>query len=621
MKLYTSFLFKYFAFWLFVFNLNRIVFILFYLHEFNETSLSELLAIPYHAMALDISMICYFAAVPLLASFIQQFILNEFAPAVIKYYTLLLLILYGTIVAGELNLYAEWQTKIDYKAVAFLVHPSEVFETATNTQTLIFFCYLILFIVLNYWCYIKLVKTKLPPLKNKMGTRILIASFYLVACTSLLIIGLRGGLQPIPINQSWSYFSNHNIVNQVSVNDGWNLLGSIYQNSNYLNKNPYVEVPMKEARERVNQLYNVKDTTIHFLSTNNPNIVFLILESFSADVIKSCNGDSGITPEFEKLIGQGYLFDSIYSSGTLSHQGMTSIFSGFPSQTVTSIIKEQSKYSKLPSLVKKLSKKGYNTSFYFGGQLTYGNIKSYMYFNNFNKIKDIYDYDDAIPRGKLGVHDQYTLADHLKELNQKPEPFFSALFTLSTHSPYDIPSRWKIDKGGNERDFLNAANYTDSCIGAYILECKKQKWYSNTLFVLVADHGKHTHYNRSFFSPELRHIPLLFFGEVIKLEFRGKENHLVGSQHDLAATLLSQLNIDHKEFKWSKDLMNPYSKQFAFYTGPTWAAWCGPDGFISYDYRLKDLNWKVINDEANTQSYVLNAKTHLEVLFQEYLDY
>ena len=208
------------------------------------------------------------------------------------------------------------------------------------------------------------------------------STVWLVFGGLLITIGIRGGIQQIPINQSWAYYSNNNAINLASVNSLWNLLGSIYQNAETLNKNAYITMAMDSAKSKVNLLLKVeKDTTIHFLTNHKPNIVFLILESFSADLIQSCGGDTGLTPQIEKLISEGYLFDNIYSSGTLSHQGIASIFSGFPAQPSTSIIKEQAKFSKLPSLNKRLIKLGYNTSFYYGGQLTYANIKSYMYFN------------------------------------------------------------------------------------------------------------------------------------------------------------------------------------------------------------------------------------------------
>lgn len=582
----------------------------------------HLLSMPMHAFMLDLSMISYVLALPLALIVIQQFLEKEIALPIIKYYSMLLVLIYLMIGAAEINLYAEWQTKIDYRAVVYLSQPAEVFETATYTQTFIFFVYLILMMYLLFRLYQFLVSDAIIARKQSILKNSMHASALLIMGAVGITLGIRGGVQQIPINQSWAYYSKNNTVNQASVNSLWNLLGSLYQNSTNMDKNPYIIMSMDEANNVVKALYQVeKDTTIFFINHKKPNIVFLILESFSADVIQSCGGDTGITPQIEKLIKDGYLFTNIYSSGTLSHQGIAAIFSGFPAQPTTSIIKEHAKFSKLPSLNKRLLKLGYNTSFYFGGQLTYANIKSYMYVNQFHKIKDIDDYPDDMPRGKLGIHDQYTLTDHLNELNSKPPPFFSSIFTVSTHSPYDIPARWNIQKGGSERDFLNAAWYSDSCIGAYISECKKQSWYKNTLFVLMADHSKHTHYDRNYFEPLNRHIPLLFFGEVLRPEFKGKKNVIVGAQHDLVSTLLNQLHQQADEFKWSKNLMNPNVHQFAYYALTTGFGWITPTHALAYNYQNKSNDWNNCEQQTCTDSLNYKGKAYLQKLFQEYLDY
>lgn len=577
---------------------------------------------PFHAFMLDISMISYIIALPLLLFVIQHFIARPFAILTIKIYSFIIAAIYLLITAAEINLYAEWLTKIDYRAIVYLNHPSEVFQTATYAQTLLFFVYIIVTMILFIRFYNYAVFSKVEFHEATLIPKAVKSTVWLVFGGLLITIGIRGGIQQIPINQSWAYYSNNNAINLASVNSLWNLLGSIYQNAETLNKNAYITMAMDSAKSKVNLLLKVeKDTTIHFLTNHKPNIVFLILESFSADLIQSCGGDTGLTPQIEKLISEGYLFDNIYSSGTLSHQGIASIFSGFPAQPSTSIIKEQAKFSKLPSLNKRLIKLGYNTSFYYGGQLTYANIKSYMYFNQFHKIKDIDDYDSNIPRGKLGIHDQYTLTDHINELNQKAAPFFSGLFTVSTHSPYDIPMKWKINKGGAERDFLNAAWYSDSCIGAYISECKKQAWYKNTLFVLIADHSKHTHYDRNYFEPKNRHIPLLFFGDVLNTSFKGKTNHMMGAQNDLVCTLLKQLNQDAAEFKWSKNLMNPYAQAYAYYALTSGFGWATPGQFLVYNYQNNNNDWNTCKNQASTDSLNEIGKAYLQVLFQEYLDY
>lgn len=617
-----KFFLKYSLYWLILFNCVRLLFLLYYHESLVDVTFLELISLPYHAFMLDLSMISYIISLPLLLLVCQKFFITNFALPIIKFYTILIALIYVIIGAAEINLYAEWQTKIDYRAIVYLSQPSEVFETATYSQTLIFFVYVILSLVALYKAYNYFIPNRIESSSDTFLYKAVKTFSLLIIGATTIALGIRGGLQQIPINQSWAYYSNNNTINLASVNSLWNLLGSLYQNSSTLDKNPYITMDMNLAKAKVEKLYEVKkDSTIKFITHSKPNIVFLILESFSADLIQSCGGDSGITPQIEKLINEGYLFTNIYSSGTLSHQGIASIFSGFPAQPTTSIIKEHAKFSKLPSLNKRLIKLGYNTSFYFGGQLTYANIKSYMYFNQFHKIKDIDDYEDIIPRGKLGIHDQYTLSDHLNELNKKPQPFFSGIFTVSTHSPYDIPVKWKIEKGGSERDFLNAAWYSDSCIGAYINECKKQSWYKNTLFVLIADHSKHTHYDRNYFEPLNRHIPLLFFGGVLNHEFEGKKNNIIGTQSDLLSTILKQLNEETVEFKWSKNLMNPYTNEFAFYALTSGFGWITPNNALAFNYQNNANDWNNCANANYTDSLNTIGKAYLQLLFQTYLDY
>ena len=86
---------------------------------------------------------------------------------------------------------------------------------------------------------------------------------------------------------------------------------------------------------------------------------------------------------------------------------------------------------------------GYHSSYFFGGQLTYGNIKGYLFSQGFDLHKDESHYN-YLPSGRLGVHDEYMFAQFKDELNQLPEPFMSTLFTISSHSPFDFPAEHKL---------------------------------------------------------------------------------------------------------------------------------------------------------------------------------
>jgi phosphoglycerol transferase MdoB-like AlkP superfamily enzyme len=609
--------FRQFLFWIAFFNFTRIIFLLYHIRLIliEKVPLTDILQFPFRALRLDFATACYIMVIPFLILLVQSVYSPKWMNMVNKVYTGILCFAYSLTAAGEMGIYSEWKTKLTYKVIKYLSHPSEIYNSSeTGIFTLLVFLFFFMFLV-GIFAYIKFFAVDIIREKRNF----IFSIFFLLVAPPLMFIGLRGGTQQIPINQSESYFSRHNIVNLASVNNFFNLYISIFENLPNFNRNPYVFMDSKKAAEVIREIYSVKkDTTISFLKNPHPNIVLLIMESWSADLIEDLGGEPGITPEFKKLEKNGILFDQFYGSGTRSEQGMACIFGGFPAHPISSITVQPDKFVKLPSLTQDLQKEGYYTSFYFGGQLIYGNIKSYIIFNNFDKIMEGSDFPGNIPRGKLTIHDQYTLAYQLNELGKQKQPFFSTLFTGSTHSPWDQPYKHPLNWGDNEHNYINSAYYTDHCLGDYFANAAKQPWYDNTLFIIVADHSRNSYRNWHPYSKEYHKIPMLFYGNVIKDEFRGKRWHKLGNQHDLPATILAQLGMDHKRFHWSKNLFNPYTPDFAYFTTEDGDGWIRPDAYFSFDATTNFYHFMEI-PPAIKDSVLMEGKAYLQGVFGEYV--
>jgi phosphoglycerol transferase MdoB-like AlkP superfamily enzyme len=303
---------------------------------------------------------------------------------------------------------------------------------------------------------------------------------------------------------------------------------------------------------------------------------------------------------------------------------MTAIFSAFPAlPAATSIIGQPGKYAHLPCLNNELHALGYSSSFLFGGQLSYGNIKAYMYYNQFARILEGKDFASHIPRGKLGVHDEYLYARQLQELKHEKEPFFAAMFTASSHSPYDMPMKKedKVDWGGDENDYVNSIRYADKQLYDFIQKSKKETWFNNTLFVFVADHSHRSPKLWAQHQPEYRKIPMLFWGNVIKDEFKGYRYKKVASQLDLAATLLHQLQLSSEKYLWSKNLFNPYSKPFAFYETFDGFGFIHSGNAIVYSHSNNTFLYESYRTTSNKMKVEKEGKSFLQTMFQEYTDY
>lgn len=598
----------------------RLVFMLAYSRSIflEEIALGEILSTFYYALKLDLATASYFLIIPLFILFFQSLFSPNWLNLVNKVYTGIMLFVFVLINTIELGLYAEWRSKLTYKAFSYLDHPDEIIKSAETGQSILLVLFLAGISFAGIYIYNRYFFTSIL----RIRIRLIYSLLFLLIGPVFMVLIARGGIQEIPINQSQSYFSKHLILNNAATNSAFNLFISVNENIKNLDKNPFLEMPFEEADPIVKRLFEQKSDSIpKILNQENPNIVLLILESWSADLIESLGGEPGITPFFRSLEKESLLFDNIYGSGPRSEQAMASIFSGFPAHPISSITVQPDKYQGLPSWVHMLNDKGYHSSFYFGGQLIYGNIKSYILYNAFDEVKEVYDFDPDLPRGKLGIHDEYTLLEMAEDLNQVKEPFLSAIFTLSSHSPYDQPKPEKevLPWGDNERDYINSAYYTDQSLKKFFEKARKSKWFKNTLFIIVADHSHNSYRNHDMQESEYHKIPLLFYGPVLKPEFRGKINTHLGYQPDLAATLLPQIGLDASAFPWSKNLLDDKTSEFAYTAYEEGFAWLRPTGQVSYEKRL-NYYYKNTVPENQFDSISKEGKAFLQVLFQDYME-
>lgn len=612
-------LFRQFLYWLLVFFIARAIFLIYYSQSISNesSSLQEVLLCFWYALPLDISTTCYILLFPFLLLTVNSFLGFRWINTVNLIYSAFILLIFSLITTAELGIYGEWKTKLQYKALKYLANPAEVYNSAVTTTFFLLIGILVAQYVGLTLCYYKYIHSKRVILIRK----VLPMSIFFLVIAILLFIGIRGGFMAIPINQSQSYYSKHNILNLAAVNSGYGMMMSSLESYKVNKVNPFKVMDMAKAEEIVNRLYQVeKDTTISILKTVRPNIVLIILESWSADVIEAITGEKGITPRFNNLVDKGILFTQTYTTGNRSEQAMVSIFGGFPATPIVSLSHNLDKIFKLPSLIKIFNGEGYNTSFYFGGQLIYGGIRSYLWVNEFDVIVEQKDFDSNLPTGKLGYHDEYAFGRMLTDLSHVKEPFFSVIFTQSSHSPYDQPKSETIHFADLENEYLNSVYYTDKCLGDFVESAEKQPWYDSTLFIIVADHSHSTHKAWSVLSKEYRRIPLLFYGNVIRDEFKGTKISRITSQNDLSKSILKQLNLDAKEFKWSRDLFNPTTQEFAYFEATDGVGWVTPNGYYSY-HRKNDNYYQLEIPENMKDSIITDGKAYLQVLFQEYINY
>ncbi|WP_316789197.1 LTA synthase family protein [Pedobacter frigoris] len=610
---------RFFLFWLLFFFIDRLTFLIINFKKIAVNFTQDIIATFYHALPLDLSMIAYIVVIPLLSY--VYWLLSGRKIVELKWlsiYNKALVVLFSILSVANFNIYREWGSKINAKALGFAIStPNEALASSASSPIGLSIASMALLIILGFVIQRRVVLRTLEFTKTPVWLRS-IAVLLLFFINFLLI---RGGLTGSPITQSMAYFSKDQTLNNAAVNTEWNLMSSLLA-SRMTKSNPYLYMDKQRADAIVKDLYTpAKDTTVNLLTTNRPNVVLVIIESFTADLIKTLGGDAGITPNFENLIQQGVLFSNVYSTGSRTDKGLVGTLAGFPTLAAGSIVKWPEKMQKLPAISQALFKNGYHTSFFYGGESEFDNYKAFILSHNYQKLIDRNDFKNA-GGTSWGQFDEVVFARQTEELNKEPQPFFSTLLTLTNHEPYGLPGAYKFGRADNVAKFKSTAYYTDSCIHAYLNNAKKQAWYKNTLFVFIADHGHLLPRNsQEIFNPGRYHIPLLFYGEVIRKEFRGKKFENTGSQSDVAATLLSQLNINAKDFAWSKNLLNPYINSFAFFSWDNGMGFIDNQQCVTFDNVGKTVLYNSNDKDAKqTEKTLNNAKSYLQKVYQQFIE-
>lgn len=536
----------------------------------------------------------------------------------INLYNKFFIVCFSLLAVINFNIYREWGSKVNERAFGFLIDtPNEALASSASSPLLLSGIIFLILIIVSFYLNAKITKTEYRLKKAPIWLKIV----SVILLIGINFTGIRGGFGVAPNNQSMAYFSEHQILNHAAVNTEWNLISSILA-SKKTNKNPYLYFTEKEATKKVTALYHTdRDTTLQILNNKTPNVVIFLLESFTANLTKTLGNETGITPHFDSLIHKGFLFSKIYATGNRTDKGVIGTLAGFPTLGTGSIVKWPEKMQKLPAISNALAQKKYHNSFFYGGESEFDNYKAFILSHDYHTLIDKNSFEKKDMNSKWGAYDDLVFTKQLQFLNSAKQPFFSTILSLTNHEPFELPTAYKFGNNDPIQKFKSTAYYTDSCINAYLTKAKKQKWYKNTLFIFIADHGHIYPKNKyDIFRPERYHIPMLFFGDVIKEEFRGKNSDKIGSQQDLAATLLAQLNISAKEFTWSKNLLNPYTKGFAFFTWDNGLGFINQQQCITFDNVGKTIIYQTKSNKlSHTDANLSMGKAYLQTVYQQFI--
>ncbi|MDG1477612.1 MAG: sulfatase-like hydrolase/transferase, partial [Vicingaceae bacterium] len=358
----------------------------------------------------------------------------------------------------------------------------------------------------------------------------LIHTIILVAFSGITIIGMRGGTQhkPIDIVNAGQYTKAQNIP--IILNTPFTILKTLLIDN--------IEVKTYYSDAEIEFIYSPKTLIKPFGNHQGKNVVLIILESFAKEYVGGFNNGNGYTPFIDSLLTESYAFSNAYANGSRSIEALPCILAGLPQLMSTPYVISNYAGNRLDGLAKTLKNDGYNTSFYHGG------ANGTMGFNGFVGVAGIDNYfgineypnKDQDYDGSWGIFDEPYLQYFAKELKNKKEPFFSSIFTLSSHHPYKIPKKHKGKFSKGNLPLHKTIGYTDYALKQFFKTAQKMPWFKNTLFVFTADHSAQS--NNKIYKTRLGRyaVPVFIYSPTGNL--KGNNSNIF--QHiDITPTVLS----------------------------------------------------------------------------------
>ncbi len=277
------------------------------------------------------------------------------------------------------------------------------------------------------------------------------------------------------------------------------------------------------------------------------NVVILVLESFGSNYVGP-SAPQSFTPFLDSLIDNSLFFEYAIANGRTSMDAVPAILAGMPSWLPESYILSPYCGNQVNSLPQILKKEGYTTSFYHGAKEGSMNFQSFTKAIGIETYKGLESYpNQAHFDGNWGVWDHNMLPYFGEELSRQKQPFFSALFTLSSHHPYEIPGQFKSKVSSGPEPLCRSISYTDLALKAFFERFQNKKWFQNTLFVITADHVGPTR-QKQFQTLDWRYrIPIAFYHPSIEVPKPVKGS--VFQQIDILPTVLDMLGLAKPKFQ------------------------------------------------------------------------
>ncbi len=463
--------------------------------------------------------------------------------------------------------------------------------------------YILLVFVIFIWLFIKfhfkIRKTEQKELVDFSIKNLSIYSLIFLLLVTTTVLGIRGGLseRPIVLLDANNYAKPKYV--SILLNTPFSFLKSADLNQ--------LEPLHLLSQEQLEKTY----TPIHAPDTGEfkrLNVCVIILESFSKE-FTAIGKRVSYTPFLDSLMSKSLVFPNAIANDKTSINGIPAVIASMPCYLENHYLNSLYCNNNLQTLPNLLREKGYHSVFFHGG--TNGTL-------NFNSFAELAGYDKYYGRteynndkdydGQWGIWDEPFLQKSVQEISSLKQPFFTSIFTLSSHNPYKVPEKYrgKFPKGNYE--ITESIGYADYALKQFFKNASKQIWFKNTLFVITSDHSSIS--NDHFYSNTVGQysIPILIYKQGMTASIDEK----TVQQIDILPTVLDYLNFDKPYYSLGKSMLSNSKQPCIYYMSPNYCAITDSLLYVLSDFKLiEKYNFK---KDSLLKNNLIKTQKDLEVL-------
>lgn len=524
----------------------------------SSVVLTDILYAFFMGMRFDIVISSYILILPFIVLSIFSFFKSTFAVInkVLFFFIYTLFFVAFMICAIDIPYFNQFFSRFSISAFEWIDSPAFVFKMIIEEPR--YWLIIIPFIVVIsiFYRFLKKIYFNDNYISNSATwSKIVLSLLFLL----IMFLGIRGRIdEKSPIRVGTAYFSNNGFLNQLGLNPNFTLLNSYIESLKPENRfvkliddeiaitnvQKYLNINNPDANYPVLRKIIAKDS----LSTN---VVLIIMESMSAAKMKRHGNNDNLTPFLDSISNHGYYFENAYSAGIHTFNGVFSSLFSYPALFRQHPMKSSS-IKTYRGLFNTLRKKNYSTIYFTTHDGQFDNIEGFLKANDCEHVITKADYPPEEIKTTLGVPDDYMFRfsiPYLNDLSKKNKPFVAAFMTASDHGPYYIPGYFKPKTSDVKKQIVEYADYS---LSKFIELASKEKWFNNTIFVFVADHGAaiSSVYDMSL---DYNHTPLLFYAPHIITESKSFTN--MAGQIDIYPTIMGLLNLSYENNTLGIDLL------------------------------------------------------------------